>query len=1756
MTRLLRIAVIAFAFLIPAHAFAQGASFSHTGLARDAQRYEASLKTNSTPGRQKAQDLVAAGRKAQAASGDHRSATRSFALAVAAEPNNAEAWLALAGALLATPPDPARPSERYVLPTHASGAAYLAYERATTPAAKARALAVLSTALQRRSLWRPAIEALKTSLALADDPEVRETYEALRSEHGFRLVDYTVEADAAQPRVCLQFSEDLKRGEDFAQFVAVGGKDAQALTAEGRQLCVEGLSHGQRYELVVRAGLPSTVGESLETSSELAVYVRDRAPSVRFTGRSYVLPSRGQSGIPVVSTNTDRIAVEVYRIGDRSLATALTNGELQRQLGSYELEQMRQTSGARVYVGELSAAMRLNEEVTTAVPVSEAVPELKPGVYAMIARPADKQDDYGPYATQWFIVSDLGLATFTGDDGIHAFVRSLATTEVVTDATVRLVARNNEVLGQAKTDARGYVRFEAGLARGTGGMAPAMLVAEGASGDYAFLDLTSSAFDLSDRGVQGREPPGPLDGFVFTERGVYRPGEDVHLTALVRERTGNASSVPTTLIVIRPDGVEHRRIPLTEGELGGRTTTIQIAGSAMTGTWRARLHADPKDDPLASVAFLVEDFVPERLDFTIDPVAKLLVPEESGMFRIAGRYLYGAPAANLAVEGDIVVKLAAEGVSDFPGYLFGLSDEQVSPVRAPIEGLPNTNAEGRAELDVMLPPIPRTGRPLQADMMLRLREPGGRTIERKVSLPIDLKTPRLGVKPLFRDLQIGEGAAAEFDVILLDGERRRVGAKGAKWELVRLEQRWQWYSRDGIWTYEPITLTHKVASGAIDIGTDRPARIGAKVDWGRYRLEVSAPDAGGPVSSIAFSAGWYADEGTESPEMLEIALNKPTYTAGETAKLKIVDRQGGRALVAVLGEGLLASQEVELPAGGGEVTIPVESTWGPGAYVTAMLYRPMDEKAKRMPGRAIGVKWLPIDQSARTLSVALGSPQQVRSGASLAVPVKIDGLAAGEEARVTVAAVDLGILNLTRYEAPQPERWFYGQRLLGTEIRDYYGRLIDGMRAERGRLRSGGDADSDDVSMQGSPPVEATVALFSGIVTVGADGTASVTFDLPEFNGTVRLMAVAWSGDKIGHGTADVIVRDPVALIASGPRFLTLGDEARLEVDLHNIEDTAGPLRVAVAQESPAGMMSTVHQREVSLAQNERKAERFSVKPQEVGRYSYDINVTGPGGLDVRRRLTFDVKPPAGDIRRVSVSKLAPGGSLTLGSDLLTDLIPGRTRVSVSVGPASGLDVPGLLTQLDRYPYGCAEQTTSRALPLLYANQLAVQSGLPGDADLRERIEKAIDRVFEMQDASGAFGIWGPGNGDMWLTSYVTEFLTRAREQGFVVKQQAFALALDRLQNFVSYAQDFERGGEERAYALYVLARNGRAPIGEVRYYADTRLDRFATPLAKAQLGAALAMLGDRERAETVFRQALASIADQDDASRRDFGSALRDRAALVTLAAETRAVPADVGPLASALAEAHATRTHTSTQEQAWMLLAARALIDQSRTTTLSVDGAAHSGAFSRTLSAAEIRDGGLVIRNDGDAAVDTVISVIGAALTPEPPISRNLKVDRAFYTLDGKPVALDSGSGGAAQLRQTDRLVVVLKVEAPASGRVLLVDRLPAGLEIENPRLVDSANTKSFDWLKTAVQPEHTEYRDDRFVAAFDLPGNGGANGAGGESSQPAAARTSLTVAYMVRAVTPGMYVHPAATVEDMYRPERFARTASGRLEVLARE
>ena len=1716
--------VLGLFLLLPA--LAEAKSFDRPYLAGEARRYEQEIRRTAPVGQTPFADWVRQGVEA-ARKSDWRAAYAAFGNAIALDGGSEQAWRNYAVALLRMEPGG---SETYEFPNRAKAAAYRAYLLSTDAQAEARALALLAEAHARADEYRPALTAYKESLRLAANPEVEQAYMRTREEHGFRVIDDEVDADTASPRACLRFSEPLAEGNvDFAPYVSVLGMEKPAVTADGDKLCVDGLRHGETYEITVRAGVPSSIADEPSLRPATAtVYVRDRTPSVRFTGRNYVLPRTGQQGIPFVSVNVDRVAVEIFRIGERGVGPEVTDSKFQRQLDSEDIGKLREDTAAKVFAGEVDVERKLNEEITTAVPLEDTVKTLEPGVYVMIARPSDREPEYyDAQATQWFVVSDLGLTAVSGGDGVHAFVRSLASAGPLAGVELKLVARNNEVLATAKTDAGGYARFEAGLTRGEGGLAPALLTAA-AGGDYGFLVLTAAGFDLSDRGVDGRAAPGPLDALVYTERGVYRPGETVHVTTLLRDQDGRGvENLPLTFVFERPDGAEDRRAAVEDAGAGGRTFDLPLVSDATTGTWRVKVYAEVGQKPIGEASFLVEDYVPERLTLETGTDAREMTAAGVPV-TVDGRWLYGAPAADLAVEADVTIRGSDAPLAGLTGYRFGLADEELAPVRTELGEVARTDKDGKARVTLAQPSLPSTSKPLEAAIAVRLREPGGRAIERSLTLPVAATQPRIGVRPLFGE-RPGEGETAQFDLRALAADNSFTALKGLRWEISRLNTRYQWYSEGSSWNYETITTTSREADGVIDVGADAPARIEAKLGYGRYRLDVTSEDPNGPATSVIFSSGWNVSaENAESPDKLDVALDKPLYAPGDRAALRIDAPFAGKATVAVVGNGVITTRVIDVKEGANETVLDVTEDWRPGAYAVAFLHRPLDAAASRMPGRAIGLAYARIDAAPHTLGVALETPEQAAPRGTLRVPVKIGNLAAGEDARIVVAAVDVGILNLTGFKAPAPDEDAFAQRKLSAELRDLYGQLIDGMRAARGRIRTGGD-ESGSMGM-GEPPTQEPLALFSGIVPVAADGTAEAAFDIPAFNGTVRLMAMAWTKDKLGHAEKDVVIADPVVVTASLPRFLSVGDVSRLRLDIHNVSGAAGNFALKIAQEGGAVTFAAVD-RTFALKEDERTAFDLPVTAQHVGRAAFTVTLTAPDGRTFAQNLSLPVQPAAPAVTTRNVAQLAPKtGSLTVTADLLKDYVEGTGSVALSVGPNAAFEPAAFIGALETYPYGCSEQLASRLVAILYAEDFGVRLS----DDQRDRAREMIGRILARQSSSGGFGLWSADGDDLWLDAYVTDVLTRAREKNYPVPERAIAQALTRLKNVLGYQGEFddEKQAQDFAYAHYVLARNGRPIIGDLRYLADSRIDDIASPLARAQIGAALALAGDRARAAKAFAAADAALGEQtvDEASRLDYGSRLRDGAGVLALAAET-SVASVIPAVANKVEEARGARIGFSTQENAWLLRASQALKAEADGLTLTVNGAPHKGVFNRALDSAAL-GAGLKVVNAGTAQVSATVTLRGAPRIMPGAVEQGVSLERAYYTLAGEAV-------DPSTVAQNTRLVVVLTARQTdeQAGRFLVVDHLPAGFEIDNPRIVTSAEVASLPWLDSEFAPDHSEFRDDRYVGAFD---------------RTQATDSQMVAAYIVQAVAPGTYVHPPAQIEDMYRPDRFARTGSGMVEV----
>lgn len=1604
-------------------------------------------------------------------------------------------------------------------------AAMNGYLRATNPATAADALMVLADAFQIRDRGRDMVPALRLAKDLQPGwQEIDERLDDAIGKYGFRITEHDAESDNASPRVCAEFSEKLKTaGFDYTPYLKLPSEDL-AVSASGKRLCVEGFTHGERVQITYRAGLPADNGEVTAKDVTLAQYIRDRSPSARFPSRAYVLPKSPDAGLPIETLNLDRLDLKLSRVSDRNLLRAVQEQYFGRPLSYWETQDFSANIAETVWEGEGEVQNELNREMTTRLPMGEVIADLPAGIYVLQAQVpgADPYDE--PDAMQWFVLSDLGVTTFAGTDGLHVFARALSSAEALAGVEATLISRSNRVLGKVTLDDAGHGLFAPGLTMGQGSAAPALLVVENGDADVTFLSLKDAAFDLSDRGVEGRAPSPAIDVFVSTDRGAYRAGETIHATVLTRSNLAEAlEDLPITAILTRPDGVEHSR-HLSQGAVaGGHVFALPLSPTVPRGSWRLEVKADVDAPALANANVLVEDFLPERIDFDLSLPKGTIRPGDSPLMTVEARYLFGAPAAGLTPQGTVILRDAGE-VQGYPGYRFGRQDVRFAP-RTEFFGGADTDADGRATVPVALPEASNADRPLQAEVIVTLAEGSGRPVERRLSRDLAPAGPIIGIKQMFEDV-VPEGTTADLQVIALGPQMEPVNMP-VRWTLNRVTTRYQWYQQWGSWEWEPITTRKPVTSGIATLGA-QPLTVTAPVDWGNYELVVESTE-GDPISaSSSFYAGWYAPADTsKTPDTLELSLDKPAYRPGDTAQLRLVPRYAGKALVTVMSNRVIAMQAMEVEAGENLIPVPVTDDWGAGAYVTAQVIRPMDVAAGHNPARALGLSYAQVDPGDKQLRVSIDTAAEASPRGPLNASIQVAGVAPGETAYVTVAAVDLGILNITGFDSPDPSTHYFGQRRLGVEIRDLYGRLINGMDGAMGQIRSGGDASSSN-SFQSPPPTEELVAYFTGPVTVGADGQAEVQFDLPAFNGTVRLMAIAWSKTGVGQAEADVLVRDPVVVTASLPRFLAPGDRSRLLLEVVHATGPAGEMRLDLSasglQLDTSGVPQTV-----SLAAQGKAVFEVPVIAADVGDHSLRVALTTPDGKQLIKDLTLGVRnndPVTATTRRFD---LAAGQSFTLDQNVFANLRRGSGAAVLSAGPLAKLNAPALLARLDRYPYGCTEQVTSQAMPLLYLSSVNEALGLGGQDRIQLRIDQAIEKVLTRQSRNGAFGLWRPDSGDLWLDAYVSDFLSRARAAGYQVPDLAFRMAMDNLRNRVNYAADFDEGGEALAYALMVLAREGAASMGDLRYYADVKGQAFTTPMGAAQLGAALAQYGDQTRSDAMFALAAAQIRAEAGPERNiwraDYGTRLRDSAAVLSLAVEAGSTAVDQPRLMQRLGAAG---PEMSTQETVWSLMAAQALVQQPSLSGLTLNGATVEGPFVRM-----VEDGldlqPLTVTNTSSQPTQITLTTEGVPAGATEARGYGYRMKRSYYTVEGEKVDLSSVKTG-------DRLVTVLSIYPAEKGgaRLMVNDPLPAGFEIDNPNLLRQGDIRGMEWLDP-VEGEHSEFRADRFLTAVNW-----------RSDQP------FDLAYIVRAISPGEFHHPAAVVEDMYQPEYRANTASGRLVI----
>jgi uncharacterized protein YfaS (alpha-2-macroglobulin family) len=1591
---------------------------------------------------------------------------------------------------------------------------------------------------------------------------------------GFAVWKTRLDTSGDTPKACIEFSKDLDPSKPYGDYVVVAPalSSTPAVAVKGDQLCVSGFGFTDR-RITLLKGLPAKGSDTLASNKDVDFSFGEKPPYVGFAGNGTVLPREESDGVAIETVNVSALAVEVWHVSDRNLVRKDVSAPDPVAEGDYDYgygEDSADDIGVKIWTGKLAVKSGNGDRVTTVFPLGAVLKTLKAGAYVIKVKDASggrdkKADDQPASARRWVIYTDMALTTYKGQNGLDVVVRSLKSAKPMSGVRVDLVATNGDTLGEGKSGVDGHVTFSGKLLKGSDALAAKMVMAYGPNEDYTAVDIQRSPMDLTQHGVGGRQDDNAtggrtiangVDGYLYTDRGIYRPGEVVHLVAMVRDADGKAiKDRKGALVISRPSGVEAARFVFDKTPQGYAGANITLPKTAPRGQWSAKVVFDGIDGSAGDTSFAVEDFAPQRLgvDIKADADKPLMSMTETRPVRVSAHYLYGAVGSDLQVTGDARIRQDNNPFPAFQDYTFGDSEH---PFDEKYVDLPaaTTDAQGNALVPFDASQAGDTTQPLSVLLTASVFEPGGRPVKESQTLHIKGAPLYLGIKTESKDTNSWKDTPQVlFSVLGLTPQGQKTAVKGVTIKLIAEKWNYDWYIQDGKWNWRSTHQDVLVSKQVVDLNPNTGFNFQRGLDWGDYRIEVEAP---GKARTVArFASGWgSSQEGADAPDFVRLTTGSVHYNQGDTVDLTLKAPYKGEAQIAVATDHVIDLKTVSIGDGGTTVRLKTNAAWGGGAYVMVSVIQPRDPVNSSKPRRAIGLVYVPLDPKSRKLEIALpvsDAPQQPKVDKSghgyIDVPVQIKGLKFGASAKVSLAVVDQGILNLTKFASPNPVDWYFGKRALGVDYNDDYGRLLDPNLGAPAPVFGGDQLGGEGLT---ATPIR-TVALWSGVVQTGMDGKATVHMPIAKFNGELRVMAVAWTDDAVGSAQQKLVVREPVVADLALPRFLSPGDHAFATLELDNVDGKPGLYQVIIK-----GLQGLIlaFEKTFNLNHGQRIVEGVPMAaPNVTGLSTVHIAMSGQG-YNFFDDFPLQTRNGWGPETRVDVQSQPVNAVFTPSASLVSGLQPGSISMEVSYSPFRNIDPGPIAAALNQYPYGCTEQVTSAAMPWLFVDEAMV--GKTKAEPASKALSVAVQKLLDRQSEDGAIGLWrvGDGEADGYLGAYATDFLIEAKAHGAYVPQEAIDRALNAMRDIakpdgftsVNYRLSYpgywvwygisseqltkQLRSRSSAYALYVLAKARSGDLARLRWYQDVQFNEENSPLARAQVAAGLAIMGDRSRARLAFNQAIQKLGYSDPNDW--YQSPLRDLAGVISLAYEA-GFP-DIGrSLVPRLENAMKSPAYLNTQEDAYILRAASYMMKSAGVTKIQADGVGQlpGGRNVQRYSVGSLAAAHL--KNTGAGPIWRTVTVIGTPMAAPGALTSGLTLNKTFYALDGSRI-------DPSHLTQGQKVLVVITGHSDRGETrpIVVDDALPAGFEIDSTLTNEDTKNGPFRFAGTLTDTNVQEARDDRFIAAIDV------------SSQK-----DFALAYVARAVTQGDYYLPGVEAKDFYRADTFGRTQGARVTISAR-
>lgn len=1575
------------------------------------------------------------------------------------------------------------------------------------------------------------------------------------------------------------FTKLLDSAQDMRGLAFIAGNTSETVNVDGNKLRLypdADLREKGAMNIHLNQGIRSKSGLNLKEAVVRQVVANEQKPNVRFIGKGVIIPQSTQLSVPFQAIYLRGVTVSVIKILEQNIGQFLQSnnldesGELMRvgrliarktifldeegldlsrwNTFAVDLKRLIEPEPGAIYRLELSFDRPLsvypcgNDTVVLSKEQILASDEIRfkeesarfdEGGYYYYRQydwsdynwekrsdPCSDSYYFNKVEGKNVLATNLGLVAMLGQDNdMTVLVHNIQNTEPERGVTVTAYNYQHQALASGTTNDKGQVRLDLSSGR------PFYLIAsQGTQRSYLRVD-NGSALSLSSFDVSGEVVQKGIKGFIYGERGVWRPGDTLHLGFMLNDRAKQLPAEhPVVMELYNPLGQMYARKTQTRGELGLYVFDFVTEADAPTGAWNVKAQVGGVS---FSKRLRIESIKPNRLKIALSMPEKTLLRGEPMDARLHVEWLQGAIARNLKydIQGTfIATPTTFEGYKGFyfddPSRVFNTEESKL------ISGVTNergdATVQARFELGSTAPGM------LLANLVTRVYEESG-----DFSIDADrmLYSPYrryAGLKSPQKDKeQLNTGTNYTYEVASVDYLGKLQANTELDVKVYKVYWYWWWDSNSsGLANYVSDSYNKPVKT--FTVRTDGDGRGTFQLsfpdkEWGTYFISVKDKESKHSTGVMSYfdwpyNEGRRNTDGSESATMLSFKTDKDSYTPGEKMVVTFPSTKGSRAIISIEnGVRVLSLTEHTCEDKQTTVRLDVTKDMQPNAYVYITLLQPHGITKNDLPIRLYGVVPFTVTSPESHLTPVIQSPAELKPDASYTISVSEKN---GKEMAYTLAIVDEGLLDLTRFRTPEPWKAFNAREALGVNTWDLYNYVVG---AYGGRIEQLFSIGGDDALNKGPKAIVnrfKPVVRFDGPFLLKKGKTARHTYQMPNYNGRVKIMVVAGNGEAYGHADKSVMVRKPVMLLGTLPRVIGVGEEMVVPATVFATEDGVGAVNVSIACSSN---MEVVGEATRSLS-FERKGDqqasfRIRVK-KNPGIGKVTITATGKGDKSV-----YETELEIRTVRRPQVKVTA--ATMEAGKSWKeTVAMPGATgtnQLTLEVSDIAPVNVSSRLSYLLGYPHGCLEQITSKGFPQLYISSFT-DLPLQQAKSTEEAVKEVIRRLRSYQTVDGAFAYWPGGtSSNGWGTVYATHFLLEASKKGYLVPEAMKQSVLNNLRRVArnwkpvtSYYKDSEEATQ--AYRLYVLALAGSPEMGAMNRLKEMK---DLTSMSRWSLASAYALVGREDVAQDLISKTTALPSGYSEYDET-FGSDVRDQSIqLMTLCLLDKGKEA--ATLVEELSKQLSSDDWLSTQSTAFALVAlsdylAKYRVDGAMDFTYACGGKdgqvkTDKNIWSETLLDKAGTSASVELKNTGKSTLFARIITEGIPEQGEEKAYANgVSLAVSYVDLNGSPV-------NVAQLEQGTNFSAVVTVKNPSArgyNNLVLSEIFPAGWEILNTRFLNESATDS---LSAGVN--YQDIRDDRVYSYIDrLP-----------------AGSQVTVKINLCAVYPGRFYLPPVYCEAMY-------------------